>query len=526
VTKTGSQVSLSLVASQMPSWLLPAVAGGVLMGLSAPPAALPITIVPGLLLLLRSMRRIQSHQNPALPVFVSIGLSWGLAYAWVGTHVMPHVAWTSVLVLVALVSVMAASATAGYRTAGTVGMTVGLLAAEMVLTYGPVAFPWVSPGFTVSGTILDVLPMWSGITGTSALLLAFAVGMEAILYTRMPARTLDATLVTVMVFFALGVSFLPERGSEPQRSIQPAGPTTTTHATLPHLRVALIQPGMTPWEWADIHDAARTTQLSRLSMDADEAPLHVWPETALPQRMAESIPLLSHHFLVPPGAALVTGAIIQPKERTDRPYNASVFIPAEGAPSWNAKRKLVPFAEYVPGEYHFPFLGFLRVRAGGVSGYASGQERPQYDVDGVPFATLICFESVFAREARSAVRSGAGFLVVQTQDGWWTSDRAWMQHQALSSLVASAVGRPMAVASVSGWTGLIGSDGHTRGDIAPGVPGTLVVEVHPETASTGYFHAGEWPAVGIFLLLSTCALVSRYRDPTFRTVRTRVHQSS
>lgn len=491
------------------------------MGLSAPPAALPVTIVPGLVLLLRSMRRIGPHQNPALPVFLSIAVSWGLAYAWVGTHVMPNVAWTSLLVLLALIFVMSAAATAGYRVAGPVGLITGLLAAEMGLTYGPVAFPWISPGFSVSGTFLDVLPTWIGITGTSALLLVCAAGIEAALFRSTHSRSDDARIVagiaTLSAVLGLGTSFLPDRGPRSHPLDQPAETS---------LSVALVQPGMTPVEWAGIHDASRTTRMSRMSMTAEDARLHIWPETALPQRTTGAILQLSEQFLVPAGADLMTGAIVQPEDVALRPYNASIFIPARGTPSWTAKRKLVPFAEYVPGENLLPFMDVMRVRAGGVSGYAAGQDRHLFEVDGIRFTALICFESVFAGEARKAVRMGARFLVVQTQDGWWTSERAWMQHRALTSLVASAVGRPMAVSSVSGWSGLIGTNGRILDELPPGIPGVRVVDVLPEDGMTGYLHAGEWPAWGIFLLLILCAFVSRYRDPSLRTLRTRVHKSS
>ena len=516
MTKTGSQVSLSLVASQMPPWLLPAMAGGVLMGLSAPPAALPVTVLPGLVLLLRSMRRTRSHQNPALPVFVAMSLSWGLAYAWVGTHVMPTVAWTSVFVLASLICVMSAAATAGYRTAGPFGLITGLLAAEMMLTYGPISFPWISPGFSVYGTFLESIPAWMGITGTSALLLGSAGVLEAILTRWTPTLRTDIWIAAGSIMLgALLTLWVP---SPPRsRDVHPNA--------VPSVRVALVQPGMIPEKWADIADASRTLKLSRLSATATDAVLHVWPETALPQRTIGSIVHLSDQFLVPPGSALIAGAILHPPNANDSPYNASVFIPRRGAPTWIAKRKLVPFAEYVPGEDLLPFMDMMRVRAGGVSGYAAGLDRHVFEVAGIPFTTLICFESVFAREARMAVQAGAEFLVVQTQDGWWTSDRAWQQHQAHTSLVASSVGRPVAVSSVSGWTGLIGSDGHIRDELPPGAPGVRVVDVQPVRTMTGYLYMGEWPAWGIFVILIVCAAVSRYRDPTFRSIHPRFHQS-
>ena len=86
------------------------------------------------------------------------------------------------------------------------------------------------------------------------------------------------------------------------------------------------------------------------------------------------------------------------------------------------KRVLVPFGERLPfagllGGLYDPVLASL-----GMAGYTSltpGRALNVLPLRGLRAGVSICYESVFARLSRQAVRAGATVLVVISNDAWF-----------------------------------------------------------------------------------------------------------
>ncbi len=60
-----------------------------------------------------------------------------------------------------------------------------------------------------------------------------------------------------------------------------------------------------------------------------------------------------------------------------------------------------------------------------------------------PFSGMICFESIFGRLARGAVRRGSRCLMVITNDGWFGKSAGPRQHAAMARLRAAACAVPL-----------------------------------------------------------------------------------
>lgn len=110
-------------------------------------------------------------------------------------------------------------------------------------------------------------------------------------------------------------------------------------------------------------------------------------------------------------------------------YNSSLLLGDEGEILGRyRKMHLLPFGERMPFQALVPALGRLDF---GQAEWTPGPEQTLLEVDGHRFAGMICFESIFSRLGRSAVRAGAGFLVNITNDGWFGDtilphQHAWM----------------------------------------------------------------------------------------------------
>lgn len=457
---------------------------GLMVGASFPPSLLPITAGPGLVVFLFVMRRQEDDTNPAIPILLHMMAAWGWAFSWVGFHAVPHVSATSMLVLLALIMLATAASTAGFNWAGLPGLATGHLALEGLLTYGPVSMPWVSSGFTVSGTVLAPLVSLFGIAGTSVLLWTSALALVARKGKHRPWTRMVAVAAFMSLFTFLG-SHLP-------------GSDVTTPLQDP-LNVRIVQPNMTPDTWADVQSSTRVDSLLRLS-SGSAVDLTVWPETALPKTPADPLPWRDSGAGYGPRGPLplplLSGGILSRSDTA--PWNAAILLMPDKVAEVYAKQELVPFAEYVPGSRWISALSALAVDAGGVPGYAPGDHSSYWTVNGWTLAPMICFESVFALLARRHAREGADVLVVLSQTGWWSLPRAAHQHMAYSSLTARSVGLPLIVSSVNGPSGVIGARGKATKTIPQGVQATRTFTVPSVKVATPYSVVGDWPAWVIF----------------------------
>ncbi|MBP7142005.1 MAG: apolipoprotein N-acyltransferase [Opitutaceae bacterium] len=277
-------------------------------------------------------------------------------------------------------------------------------------------------------------------------------------------------------------------------------------------KVAFVQPNIpSTLKWDPSEGPAIMETLQTLTRQAAAARpnLILWPEASTPWAIKgdEQIRRWTEELVAKGRAPLVLGslAIEHPATPQEGWYNGAFLVDPVGGvqPGYYAKRKLVPFGEYVP---YRPLLGWLQkvVPIGSddiLAGSEPGLLRTTLRNVPVSLGPLICYEDIFPNLARESVLAGADVLVVMTNDGWFGEGGAAYQHAAHSVLRAVETRRPVLRVGNSGWSGWIDEFGVTKAvatDPDHGVyfRGVRVTEVQRDFRWAGrnsfYVRHGDW----------------------------------
>ncbi len=255
--------------------------------------------------------------------------------------------------------------------------------------------------------------------------------------------------------------------------------------------VVVLQPNIDPYtqKFSGMRADDQIGKLISLaeSKITDSTDLVLAPETALPTLWEDSLALQSR-LVLPfsriiqrfPNTSFIAGAITQRKFRNGEQisntarrsvdgrysfdvFNSAVLIDRVGAVQFNHKNILVAGVEKDPFQEYFSFLPDYMLDLGGTNGnLASGKEPKIFDLsEGRKIGPVICFESVFGEHVRQLVKSGANYVVVLTNDGWWKDSQGAWQHFGYSRIRAIETRRSIARSANTGISGLI----NQRGDV-------------------------------------------------------------
>ncbi len=250
--------------------------------------------------------------------------------------------------------------------------------------------------------------------------------------------------------------------------------------------------------------------------------LLVWPEATLRaylssdedqrRRLQQLTALL--------GQPLMVGALDLPPSGGGELNAAFLFVPA-GASKVQAyhKRRLVPFAEYVPGVDRIGFLRAWRPIGHFAPGRSAAPLRVQ---EGVPLAAAICFEALHAGGFNSMVRAGARLLVSLSDDAWFARTSEVQQALGVSAMRAVETRRWLARASDSGVSAFIDPAGRVVAKLDEGVMGAIQADLPLRNGLSLYVRCGDW-IVGASLVLLAWFFVKRERK-TFGCLT--LHESS
>ena len=213
---------------------------------------------------------------------------------------------------------------------------------------------------------------------------------------------------------------------------------------------------------------------SILSIKPNEVDLIIWPENAVdvdvntnPQ-VNGAIKNLSTVLNTP----ILIGAVTKSNEG---PKNQAILYNPDKGQIYT-KRYLTPFGEYLP----------LRSVAEKVSKYSSqitdfkaGEQNTIFDVNGIRFTTLICYELIndsFVSQARN------DFLVVQTNNATFGDTNQLDQQLNIARVRALESARQIAYVSTTGTTAFISHQGNILSGLDKFKPATLKGQV---TATQG-----------------------------------------
>jgi apolipoprotein N-acyltransferase len=242
--------------------------------------------------------------------------------------------------------------------------------------------------------------------------------------------------------------------------------------SVPFLRVALVQPKIpqeVKWDPARAPGILEVLSSVTLEAAANQPDLIIWPEavTPLAVRGDDSAKAFVEALVRRAGRPLLLGSIaVEDRGGPNESWFNGAFLvtPSEGvAAGYYAKRKLVPFGEYVPLRF---LLGWLEkvVPVGGdfIAGDSAAPVLALVRGEPVALGPLICYEDTYSELARLSALSGAGVLTVLTNNGWFGEGGAAQQHAAHSVLRAVETRRPVLRCGNAGWSGWIDEFGVVR----------------------------------------------------------------
>jgi apolipoprotein N-acyltransferase len=251
------------------------------------------------------------------------------------------------------------------------------------------------------------------------------------------------------------------------------------------------------------------------TLSADPPDLVVWAENSLdrdPTRDPE-LGALVEGAIREVGVPTVVGAITRTND--GRSFNENLLYDGDGTLIGRyAKQHLVPFGEFVPWRGALGWIDALRQ----IERDLSPGPRPAgpFEVNGMRFSTVICFENIFAPLDRRLVADGARFLVVTTNNASYLRTAASEQHVAMSRMRAVENGRWVVHAAISGISAFVDPSGRVVEESELFEPTVVRGVIRESGARTPYTRFGDWFAWAALLGAVGLLLLPRRRDSADR----------
>ena len=209
-------------------------------------------------------------------------------------------------------------------------------------------------------------------------------------------------------------------------------------------------------------------------------------------------------------APILVGSVLVNDDGTTS-NSVLVWDPRQGPVARNDKRRIQPFGEYMPWRSFFRLFSSYVDRAGN---FVPGPGPGVLDADGARIGIAICWEIAFDDLVDDSVSAGAQLLAVPSNNATFGLSEMTYQQLAMSRVRAVEHDRPTVVATTSGVSALIDTDGVVTGHTGQFVPGTLVgVETLKDTTTlaTRLRSVPEWvlTAVGVSAIAAAVVLGRR-----------------
>jgi len=348
-------------------------------------------------------------------------------------------------------------------------------------------FPWLGLGYSHIDSLLAGWAPVIGVYGMSALLVLSTAAVLVALLTRERQQ-----------WIAIAIVVLPWVGGGVLKSVewtQPAGAAFTS---------TLIQGGISQdrkWLAEQFQPTLDFYREETLRVPGSE--IVVWPEVAIPSvtdNVEGYIATLESDALRN-GQSIVFGILERVYERSGdaKIYNSVVLLDGDSRQVYR-KRHLVPFGEYfpVPAEVR----EWMRMLNLPHSDLSSGSDVQPLLVagNGNELATAICYEDAYGAEQLYALPE-ASVLINVSNDAWFGDSIAPHQHLQIARMRALEVGRYVIRATNTGISAFIDSQGKVIKSGPQFKPVSLTANVEPRQGMTPYAHTGNWPVIGLCLLL-------------------------
>jgi apolipoprotein N-acyltransferase len=339
------------------------------------------------------------------------------------------------------------------------------------------SFPWMTLGNGLSG--MHQLAQWyeyTGVYGGSVWILlsnilayeAYAAYRNGATFSRLRPALVWLALVLIPAAYSMTRYFQYKEKEVP-------------------VNVVTVQPNIDPNDKFDrIGAMEQLNILIKLSdsLGQPNTEYFLWPETAIPQATDEGQIRSSASYIKAQSflsryknGTLITGIesvkFYQNKETTSaKPtgqggyydsYNTAMQIENSANVQFYHKSKLVPGVEKMPFPTALAFLAPVFEGFGGTVGGWGWQDKPGvfYAYSGIGAVPVVCYESLWGGWIGEAVRNGAQFIAIITNDGWWGNTSGKDQHLLYAKLRAIETRRYVVRSANTGISCFI----NQRGDI-------------------------------------------------------------
>ena len=338
-------------------------------------------------------------------------------------------------------------------------------------------FPWLSLGYSQTGTWMAGMAPVLGVYGVSALLLLGA-GALVTLWRGTRREQIVALLVLVLIWVVPGWL----RG------------VAWTHPAGAAISVAIVQGDIPEDEKLQRQDIDIQADTYRdLTQQALGAQVIFWPEAALPdivQNFGDYM-LERYHEAHDHHSAMVVGML---RENSKHQLFNSIMTLADSVEFYD-KMHLVPFTEAIPGPaFAHRWLQLLDLPYAGFT--YGGADQPPLAAGGLVLLPAVCYDDAYGSSNLHMLRT-ANALVTVTNDAWFGHSTARYQHLQIGQMRAIESGRYLVRAANDGISGVIGPDGRLL-VAAPGwVPVVLHASVIPMLGLPPYARVGNWLIISL-----------------------------
>jgi apolipoprotein N-acyltransferase len=519
--------------------LLIALAAGLLLAAAFPPYGLwPFAFIsPGLLVVALHGRSLRSA--------FSVGLIFGLAFNF------PLVAWVINLAWFAWVGLAVASALIFAVFAVAQRLLLNLrwwplavagwwVAAEAFRDRWPWGgFPWGRLAMSQAGVPTQgwaaiagppVLTFMVALVGASLgwlLLSAFGWdGPHSWRITRFSRGSARRRLLApaLALIGSAGLAVLP--GVLPLDPVPANASTATVAAIQGNVPRARSLSGQLNADWVVTLNHVAATDKLAAKVAAGKAPkpdLVIWPENSTDidpmvyppvyQEIASASAAIGRPILV--------GAVLQNPE-----LNAGLlWLPGKGPTTIYAKRRLVPFGEYIPFRSLVSKITSLTQLQG--IPFVPGHKTVIFDVGQIRLGDIICYEVGFDDLVRSEVAAGANLLSMQSNDATFEREGPITaesgQQLAMARIRAVEFDRAVVVASTTGYSAIVAPDGRLISRSDMWTQAELEARVPLLTYNTLAERLGAWPewAIVAATTLALCLAIGQANTARRQRRRTR-----
>lgn len=522
-------------ADRPPTWLL-LVLSGVLLGLAFPPNPIGLFGSVGLVPLLLALERSTSWKQMLRRSYLSLLIFSALSSWWIGSwqaKTDPFLMISCVLLIIVhpLFFMVPLVAWRWLRLRRGRFFALAFLpffwcGGEYLHALTDASYPWLTLGNTQTYNLHYIQFIeFTGVWGLSFLLLVqnctfTAMILALSLESRMQIKAFRAGMtiiaLTLVPPFVYGF-YVIGRGE--------TAPAARTMA------VTVIQPNVDPWEkWnqADTTDhIALNHALSAAAPGAARTDMFLWSENAIPYpitqpgnegrraRLDAAVESLGRPVMTGFPDYVVYGPGDQPPV-TSRPgvvvdsltggldttyrwdyFNSvGLWVPGQGLTGAYHKMQLVPFGERIPFADDLPWLTGLLSWDVGISSWAKGTTIQTFAVplgDTITrSASVICFESIYPNIVRQFIDSGANFMTIITNDGWYLGTPGPLQHARIAIMRAVETRRAIARAANTGISCFISPYGTIYNETPEGIQAATTGTIELRDDRTLYVRWGDW----------------------------------